>query len=153
MCCLYREERFDIIIEDTDLYTAFEAFLVTQFSQENLHFYHDVCKFHDLTDQEEITTAAQQLCTKYLGHGGNDLVLNLDTLVAQQILGGLQKPTSTMFDMAYHDVEQILKVWRPILRVLMPFPSQHGRGIVPTRVSLLRCGRACFDFALIAVSP
>jgi hypothetical protein len=84
--------------------------LITQFSQENLHFYSEIVKFHALTDAAEIASTAERLCKSYFGYDGSEVVLNVNSFTTQQILKSLSHPTTTMFDMAYHDVEQILKV-------------------------------------------
>lgn len=98
------------------MYNAFEQFLITQFSQENLHFYCEVVKFHELTDKQEIATTADKLCRTYLGYEGSDPVLNVSSFTTQQIIKALGHPTTTMFDLAYHDVEQVLKVCRWLIQ-------------------------------------
>jgi hypothetical protein len=97
------------VVEDENLYTMFEQFLVTQFSQENLHFYSEIMKLHEMTEKAEIAEAALRLCKTYFGHEGADPVLNVSTSVRAAILKQLQHPTTTMFDEAFNDVEQILR--------------------------------------------
>lgn len=103
------EERFSIIVEDQQLYTLFEQYLITQFSHENLHFYNEVNKFHTMTDADEIAEVANRLCKTYFGHGGSEPALNVSVSIQQKILKALEHPTVTMFDEAYADIEQILK--------------------------------------------
>jgi hypothetical protein len=104
------DERFAIVVEDENLYTMFEQFLVTQFSQENLHFYNEVTKLHTMTDKEEIAATVSSVCKTYFGHDGTEPVLNVSTSIRDHVLKGIQQPTTTLFDEAFHDVEQILRV-------------------------------------------
>lgn len=104
------EERFNIICEDPNLYAVFEQYLVTQFSEENLHFYNAVNKFHTLTDQSEIDEAAKRLWTDYFGDEQDEMRLNVSLTIRNKVLKALEHPTTTMFDEAYNDIEQVLKV-------------------------------------------
>jgi len=105
-----RDERFSIVCEDQHLYALFEQFLVTQFSAENLHFYNDVGQLHAMTDANEITETCQRLCKTYFGHDGSEAVLNVNEMIRKQVLKALDHPSPSMFDIAYNDVEQLLKV-------------------------------------------
>ena len=89
---------------------SFHQFLKSQFSVENLAFYGDVAKFRKLTDSDEIKESAEKICNVYLGHNGHEMVLNVDASTQAKVLKSLSKPTTTMFDTAFFDVEQILKV-------------------------------------------
>lgn len=104
------EERFSIVCEDANLYAMFEQFLVTQFSVENLHFYNEVRKLHDLTDPEEVEETATRLCEEYFGLNSSEALLNVSESIREQILKDLKQPTTTMFDNASLDIEQVLKV-------------------------------------------
>lgn len=97
-------------MEDENLYAMFEQFLVTQFSQENLHFYREVMTLHHLEDKAAINETALRLCKMYFGHEGTEQVLNVSLSTRTTILKHLSQPTTTMFDEAFHDVEQILRV-------------------------------------------
>lgn len=108
------DERFSIVCEDEHLYALFEQFLVTQFSVENLHFYNDVSQLHALTDAAEIAAACERVCKTYFGHDGSDAVLNVNEMIRAQVLKNLGRPSVHMFDMAYNDVEQLLKVRRRV---------------------------------------
>lgn len=96
--------------EDANLYAVFEQYLVTQFSEENLHFYNEVTKLHTMTEQSEINEVAQRLCKDYFGLGQDETRLNVSLSIRDKVLKALERPTPTMFDEAYNDIEQVLKV-------------------------------------------
>lgn len=111
-----REDRFAIVVEDPNLYAVFEQYLVTQFSEENLHFYNDVTKLHAMTEQSEIDEVANRLCKEYFGLGEAETKLNVNLGIRNKVLKALEHPTTTMFDEAFNDIEQVLKVRDQLLK-------------------------------------
>ena len=62
--------RFDELLQDSQLFSAFEEFLQREFAEENLYFYRDVMKFEELSRSEPdevLKKHAQAIADKYLG--------------------------------------------------------------------------------------
>lgn len=75
-----------------------------------MHFYNDVTKLHAMTEQSEIDEVAKQVCTDYFGLEQEEMRLNVNLGTRNKVLKALEHPTTTMFDEAYNDIEQVLKV-------------------------------------------
>jgi hypothetical protein len=63
----------------------------------------------DASNKQEIANQATSICSKYLGTGGEDPVLNLAPHMQREIMNKLKKPTTDMFASSKQDIEQLLK--------------------------------------------
>jgi hypothetical protein len=96
------------------LYRLFEAYLQTDYCQENLWFYRDVSQFKNLTDQEEMKTRAEQIIDNYFG--GTDTadqdrvaIIYIPDHMLKKIMDSKETPSADMFDRARKDVESLLQ--------------------------------------------
>ena len=102
-------QNFELLFEQPDLDSAFEMYLISQFSQEMLYFYRTVHSFRQLTDVEQIERSAIAICSQYLGYNDCEKIININDEITESIISRLRTPDSSMFDLVYLDVEQILR--------------------------------------------
>jgi regulator of G-protein signaling 3/regulator of G-protein signaling len=82
----------------------FRAFLVKEFSEENLDFVLEVQKFRTLTDPSQISLQAKQIYHKYMTNSESDSALNVSGLVLKEIELKLPVAENTIFEPAYQQI-------------------------------------------------
>jgi len=97
------------------LYRLFEAYLQTDYCQENLWFYRDVTLFKNLADQEEMKRRAEQIIDNYFGCNDDTTdqdrvaIIYIPDLMLKKIMDAKENPSPDMFDRARRDVESLLQ--------------------------------------------
>ncbi|KAJ6248266.1 regulator of g protein signaling [Anaeramoeba flamelloides] len=91
----------------------FSHFLKSEYSNENLEFYLDVCKFKKLqhdTNEQEITEQTKRIIDTYIRSGAG-LEINIDYFLRKQILAmSTKKPLSlTIFDSAQQKIFNLME--------------------------------------------
>lgn len=109
---IVKVNRFHELLEDEELYQAFNKFLSNEQSQENLHFYRHAMELEKCTNSKESKTLAKQIALEYLGIPGNDQKLSLPLHYISEIeklLNREDRINNKIFLEARMDVESLLR--------------------------------------------
>eukprot|EP01121_Diplochlamys_sp_Union-15-3_P011979 TRINITY_DN3525_c0_g1_i3.p1 TRINITY_DN3525_c0_g1~~TRINITY_DN3525_c0_g1_i3.p1 ORF type:complete len:138 (-),score=19.25 TRINITY_DN3525_c0_g1_i3:129-542(-) len=106
-----RAGSFDDICTDMELFKTFEAYLLKEHAEENLHFYRDIVRFsnQDFPSPKSFVAAVREICDNYLGTGDKEMILYLSPAKVKDILKTIKEPSRNIFYQAKVDIEMILK--------------------------------------------
>ncbi|KAK3595317.1 hypothetical protein CHS0354_004469 [Potamilus streckersoni] len=99
---------FDKMLRDFHGLHVFTEFLKKEFSEENIVFWTAVEKYKQITDQDMRKVQAKDIFNKHLSVRASEPV-NIDSIARQQADSQMDIPTPQIFDMAQHQIYQLMK--------------------------------------------
>ncbi|KAK3607981.1 hypothetical protein CHS0354_009917 [Potamilus streckersoni] len=99
---------FDKLLLDLSGLRVFTEFLRKEFSEENIIFWMTVEKYKQITSQEMRNVQAKEIFNKHLSMHASEPV-NIDSIARQQADSQLDTPTPQIFDVAQHQIYQLMK--------------------------------------------
>ncbi|KAK3595315.1 hypothetical protein CHS0354_004468 [Potamilus streckersoni] len=99
---------FDKMLRDIMGLHVFAEFLKMEFSEENIIFWTAVEKYKQITNQDMRKIQAKYIFDKHLSVRALEPV-NIDSLARQQADDQMDIPTPQIFDMAQHQIYQLMK--------------------------------------------
>ncbi|KAH9404533.1 termination of G-protein coupled receptor signaling pathway [Tyrophagus putrescentiae] len=96
------------VLRDEQGLSCFKEFLKTEFSHENLEFWLRCNEFKKMDNKKEMKKCCQEIYNKYIHLKGTHSV-NIDHQARKMIEDSLKKPHQNMFDMAMHQIFQLMQ--------------------------------------------
>ncbi len=107
---IIKEESFDQILKNNELYRHFESYLASELCTEALYFYKEMTEFanESYEDKEDLKERVSELLDKYF-NPDSEYYVYVPEYLTEEIVMQQGQPHKAIFDDARNDIECLLR--------------------------------------------